>query len=172
MRGRVFCGGGKPFEKGFPPPRPHLSKTFRGEVWESRRGTAARRAQPFPYFLQWSGSKAKPPQGFRPPFAKGGGVEGQRPRRPPQRTKSSCPTKRRRGVQRPPGRWTAGNPRRGFPGGNVEDSEKAGLCGGGKPFEKGFPPPRPHLSKTLNGRIGKVEGERLPSESSRSPYFL
>ena len=30
-----------------------------------------------------------------------------------------------------------------------------GSCGGGEPFEKGFPPPGPHPSKTFRGRMGK-----------------
>src|SRR5699024_4844206 len=46
-RRRGFCGGGKPFEKGFPPPAPHPSKTFGEKVGEHRRGTAEIRIQPF-----------------------------------------------------------------------------------------------------------------------------
>ncbi len=73
---RGLCGGGKPFEKGFPPPGPHPSKTFKGRV----RGVGQRRSRPkvFARLLQKAvGSRGKAPvvlrRGRNPPAPQSAG---------------------------------------------------------------------------------------------------
>ena len=55
---RVFCGGGKPFAKGFPLPGPHLSKTFRKKDGERIKRTAVKRMQSFPIFCNLQNAAA------------------------------------------------------------------------------------------------------------------
>ena len=73
---------------------------------------------------------------FRPPFSKGGGVEGRHPRRVPQDAKSHSVKKRRRGVKRPGGTFYGREPspgasspkRRRWRKKRGEDGEAVKIC--------------------------------------------
>ena len=58
---------------------------------------------------------SKMSKSFRPPFSKGGGVEGQSPRRSPQTAKSLPIKSAGGGEKQSGGLFFGGNPRRGFP---------------------------------------------------------
>ncbi len=136
-------GGGKPFAKGFPPPDPHLSKTFREKDGERIKGNGCKKHAAVPLFFVIYKTRRRvrrvlPDEGFC-------------------RLRQNCGA---RGPRKAPAFWNQGRGKPAFreepPQESVRIPRRREHGGGGKPFAKGFPPPGPHSSKTFNGRLGNV----------------